>query len=222
MHDTSGRWNTLFTQHDFYLYYDANCDWKTGSEHSEHGHPQWLIQAKLPDTQAAFNTDRDGKCFGDTDYAGGYSKEAIYDMVPTGGVQMRKCTGVFGNGPWHEQEFVAHLVGCPQPQPVYTYGDWTAWALARVPSKPGSIVGGCGGGEERRTKPEYVGSMALIILSVSMSASASLPLCLSAPLPLYFARAQSRALSLVLVHIHITFLTRTYRLMPHQTTTIIK
>jgi hypothetical protein len=76
---------TAFTQHDFYLYYDANCDGKSGAEHSVHGHPQWVIQAKLPDTKAAFNTDRDGKCFGDTDYAGGYSKDPTYDMVPTGG-----------------------------------------------------------------------------------------------------------------------------------------
>lgn len=66
------------------------------------------------------------------------------------------------------------------------------------------------------------GSHYPLCLYVCLCLSASLPLCVSASLPLYFARAQSRALSLVLVHIHITFLTRTYRLMPPQTTTIIK
>jgi hypothetical protein len=52
---------------DVYLYYDANCDGKTGEAHSQYGHPQWMVSQTKPDLTRSIDLDNDGKCMRNND-----------------------------------------------------------------------------------------------------------------------------------------------------------
>lgn len=106
---------------DYYLYYDANCDGKTGDAHSKNGHPQWVASRYKPSLTREYDLENDGKCVGDSADIAAYSSKATYDWTLTLGGQNSACLGRWGTS-------VAYggLIGCPKPQPTYTLG-WSEW-----------------------------------------------------------------------------------------------
>ena len=50
---------------DYYVFYDANCDGKTGAAHSKNGHPQWIISGYKPSLTRLYDLEDDGTCVWD-------------------------------------------------------------------------------------------------------------------------------------------------------------
>lgn len=112
---------------DYYLYYDANCDGKTGDAHSKNGYPQWVISRYEPNLTREYDLEGDGKCVRDIAEAALYSIQASYDWTFTLGDQNVACPHAFGDPNWDTPILYGGLVGCPDPQPTYTLG-WGDWA----------------------------------------------------------------------------------------------
>jgi hypothetical protein len=134
---------------DAFLYYDANCDGKTGASHSAKGWPQWIVSEVRPSTTKGFDLNSDGSCPGDRndkEDSGAYSDAPNWDWIPPTGLNVqRKCyCAVWGNAcPWHKLgPTTSALVGCPFPPPTYTF-EWGEWSSSTL----------CGG-EETRTEIE--------------------------------------------------------------------
>ena len=79
---------------DYYIYYDANCDGKTGATHSTKGHPQWVMSKYEPSLTREYDLEGDGKCVGDIKESAFYSIKATYDWTFTFGEQNSACPHV--------------------------------------------------------------------------------------------------------------------------------
>ena len=134
---------------DAYVFYDANCDGKTGSDHSEeHGHPQWIFSPwNKPDPTRLVDLDGTGKCLREQNKGGTYSRTANYDWTPADEVLLVSCPSIIPGryDKWHTVTISAGLEGCPKPYHDHTYG-WSEWS-----STDGTE---CGEGEEVRTEVE--------------------------------------------------------------------
>ena len=128
----------------FYIYYDANCDGKTGPPHSKNGHPQWVLSRYKPSLTRAHDLEDDGKCVGDVREAAMHSLQATFDWTFTMGDVMAACPHWPTKPDWAKARAYGGLVGCPKPQPSYTLA-WGGWA---------SVDGRECGGEEMRTQIE--------------------------------------------------------------------
>ena len=84
----------------FYLYYDANCDGKTGAAHSTNGHPQWVMSNNKPSLTSAYDLQGDGRCVGDILQTAMYSIEATFDWTFTFGKVNSNCPHLVGNLVW--------------------------------------------------------------------------------------------------------------------------
>lgn len=111
---------------DFYIYYDANCDGKTGAAHSKNGHPQWIMSRYKPSLTREYDLEGDGTCVGDIAEAAGYSSQATWDWTFTMGVQAVACPHAFRDPDWDTSVAYGGLVGCSKPQPFYTL-EWSEW-----------------------------------------------------------------------------------------------
>ena len=114
---------------ELYLFYDANCDGKTGDAHSKYGHPQWVVNKERPDPSRLIDLDNNGQCLRDQDKGGSYTRKPSYDMTPPMQEVMVSCRAmmVFGYGDWHPITATGGLVDCPKPYPDHTYNSFTEW-----------------------------------------------------------------------------------------------
>ena len=56
-----------------FVFYDKNCDGKTGAAHSQHGHPQWVFSGAKPSQTRSSDLDSNGECIRDTNKGSAYT-----------------------------------------------------------------------------------------------------------------------------------------------------